>query len=378
VDLWAWGAGAPGRHARQGPSGLALSGGLDSALVGAALASHAPRHHALSWIAAPGVASEEQASRAEFLARFPQVQWHPVAARLGDPSDGFEGPDPADDPLVTGAPFRPARLALLQRARSLGLNLVLDGEGGDEIFSLGRRIGDFIAAGAWSDLTRVLARSPRRRSLIWRGLVVPRLPSPIGRAWNWREHRRRSPPWLAPAFWRAPATGEALAQSDLRAACASGRAATIDILGHPLTVGSRSDRSLMAARLGLEVCSPLFDRRIVSLALRLPPVLHWEPRGTKPFLRRVASARLPACFADRGKDVGSYRSARHQAITAAGPPAIAATVASCAPLAAQVRMPVVLDWLWRAHGGAVLPERIADALYALVTTARWMNAVARE
>jgi asparagine synthetase B (glutamine-hydrolysing) len=263
--------------------------------------------------------------------------------------------------------------------RDHGFSSMLDGDGGDELFGMSRRIGDLTSLRNWSRLGAVIASTRRRRALIWRGLIVPHLPG-LGRAaWNWREHRRLAgtPPWMSRRFWNDDATRQAREQADSWRLIDSSSVALAKILEHPGNAGSRSAQRLMAASLGLELRSPLLDRAIVEFVLGLPPELLWVSAESKSFLRAAGKGRLPSDVLNLEKHVDLHRFMRDRALSQEDPNAVARLVATNDLLVDLVETDVVCDSLRKVRQGA-LSDRDCEALYALIATARWMQAAAAE
>jgi asparagine synthase (glutamine-hydrolysing) len=361
---------------------LSLSGGLDSMFVGAALASHAAEHHAFSLVSKTRPDLDETPAIRAFCAQHPLVRWHPVACDL-EPAWALPPALPlvADDPIVTADPLRPARIRLMMHMREYGFRSALDGEGGDELFGMSRRLGDFVALGHWLSLAKVLATQKRRRASLWTGLVVPRLPPWVRSVWNLRRYRRSSEtlPWMTKQFWGDDATREAREQAGSWLTVDRSLAAFTRIVEHPGNVASKTAQRLAAACLGLELQSPMLDPTIIEFVLGLPPELLWTSPESKPFLRAAGQGRLPREVLQREKDVALFELMRHRALADREvQDVIGPLLASCELLVDRVDPRIVLDYLRRAGQGDRLSDRQASALYSTVATARWMGRVISE
>lgn len=277
-------------RAGAGTAGLSLSGGLDSAAIGAALAGRlgprpAAAHPARAYCSAWTCAFDDPEPR--FAAR--------SAAALGIPLEVVEAADCVPlgrldarwiEPEPTGDLF-PAQFnaSLARMAHATRVNL--DGQGGDEIFS-GETLLDEAARAALPRLALDALRT-------WTAVRRP----PIGlRSRRPPQALPRLPDYLA-AHWR-----ERLALPDrLRAAEATA-----------ITPGRRPGaRARLARRIWgpyleafdagftgvpIQTCWPFLDERVVRFALSLPP-LPWCV--DKHLLRRALAPLLPGEIAARPK-----------------------------------------------------------------------------
>jgi asparagine synthase (glutamine-hydrolysing) len=191
---------------------------------------------------------------------------------------------------------------LLAAARTAGADVVLDGQGGDELFGVaGFLLGDRLRAGrlisAWS-----LARNypefgddpPRRQ--VARLLNLQGVPAALPRALQEQLLARRPSPTPA---WLLPATA-ALHRETYHPWDWKRRSGPLwwrslaDVLTTGREVADIADyvrrRATMA---GLEGRSPWLSAPLVKLVLQLPPELNFDPRWTRALVREAARGLLP-------------------------------------------------------------------------------------
>jgi asparagine synthase (glutamine-hydrolysing) len=362
---------------------VSLSGGLDSSLIGASLAADCDEYHAFSLVGKTSSKSSEDRGLGDFRKHFGNVHLHAVAFEDCYVATGHATALPiADDPLIDGDPMRVAYVRLASAMRDLHFQSVLDGEGADELFWMARRFNDLTVGHQWTILTKTVETHARRRALLWRGLVVPRLPRWAQSLWARRERRRRiaRPPWLRNEFWKSSATLEAQDGAASWERISSSSAALMQLLENPMSLGSRTWRHLLGSVLGIEFRSPMLDSRIVHFAANLPAEFNWESGPSKPFLRRVARGRLPPSLIAREKDLSVYRRMRDRALCAAQleSSSLPAIFQASNIVANHVDFRIVDEFLTRMVLQMPLSDRVADPLYRLITTARWAAAIGAE
>jgi asparagine synthase (glutamine-hydrolysing) len=279
-----------------------LSGGLDSGAVAALLAGGGALPGLRSYSAVfPSHPTVDEGPLVEMLARTLRLDATTAEADLGPILDGAlayleEWQIPASSPNLF------FWLPLLTRAVGDGVRIMLDGEGGDELFGAPRYLlADEIRHGrpwnAWI-LGRRLPGARGRRALrplltVLRDYgIVPALPrwaQPAG--WLSRESR-------AVPSWFLPRTAAAFAES---------RATTwLDHAGPRWWLGlldaiTNDDGAVLARdhvrrrsrMVGLEPRHPLLDDDVVDLILETDPRHAFDPLLSRPLLREALRGVLP-------------------------------------------------------------------------------------
>jgi asparagine synthase (glutamine-hydrolysing) len=298
------------RLASDVPLGALLSGGIDSAVVVALMASASSKPVQTFTV---GFADERYDERAfaravaqRYGTQHEEIVLEPdAAATLPRLAEAF------DEPLGDEAALP---LYLICEAARNEVTVGLVGDGGDESFAGYER---YAAAALAEHVPRPVASAGAS--------MLRRLPA--GR------RERRSPVFRAARFLEAAAVprGERYGRlmqvfslserSDLWSRDAKDEIGTLTsagfLLGPPPAEGTtglqlldletylpgdllpKSDIASMAH--SLELRSPLLDRRVVELGLSLPDSLKQEGRTGKIALRRAFAAELPAEVAERGK-----------------------------------------------------------------------------
>ena len=281
-----------------------LSGGLDSSVV-AALAARANDGRSSDLLGLSGVFPQQP--------EFDESRWSwQVAQCAGLPYERVEVPGQdlltlanrwlAAWQLPLPTPGYVIEQPLLAFARHARIPVVLDGQGGDELFGVaGFVLGDRLRSGRLIEAWRLATRYPefgdrpsRRRVaklLQLQGLpaakpywVQQRMGSDrVSVLPSWllpcmvRLHRETADPWgwkrrRGPLWWRS--------------------------LADVLTVGRQTAdiADYVRRRAALEEVqgrSPLLSRSLVELALQLPPELNFDPRFTRALVRRSMVGILP-------------------------------------------------------------------------------------
>jgi asparagine synthetase B (glutamine-hydrolysing) len=363
---------------------LALSGGLDSAVVGAELCRHFPSVQALSLVARNFGDEHEAQGVAMFESAFPQT----VVRRI-DCSDADAFPQLGtlalrDDPPLVPLGLLPGRLRLWTSARDERTPDIFDGEGGDEIFSLflsplhALRRGDVRSA-----FNAVRGYNGSRRHLLVRSLVLPHLPPSIRRRWTMRSALGDLP---IPSYLRGdarshPAIAEATEQVLASFVHADFRDAIEGWLSGPTALGALLAQRTMASEIGVRLHSPLLDRSVVELALGLAPRWLLADGVPKGFLREASRGRLPDALGVRPKNTTMAETLARR---------ILSSVAARERLAAEPVRRRLDEWvrLDRVHGildliahGSEASEaapHLLSQMTALVSFADWYDRAHRE
>lgn len=274
------------------PTGVLLSGGLDSTSVAAVAAAsgHADTLHAYSALFPSDAAADES----EFVEiaiealRIPSSRQSVEAAGVLDASAEHvrEWRLPAASPNVFFQ--RP----LLERARAEGVETVLDGQGGDELF------------GCSPYLLGDLLRGLRLRSLRTRSLELangdPRAARSLRRSYalrgaapGWLRRRRPALHWLTPRASRLVESRRAPAWHALDGPrWWAWLADTLTTGRERMGVHDHLRRKFATER--LSGGHPLLDDlRLIELVLKLPPELAYDEELDRPVLRAGMRGLVP-------------------------------------------------------------------------------------
>jgi asparagine synthase (glutamine-hydrolysing) len=194
--------------------------------------------------------------------------------------------------------------ALIDRGRALGARVALDGNGGDQLFFVSNvYLADLLRAGRWRTLWREWkAKGGADPRDLFETAVQPLLPHAAVDALGWMRGRplrptmeRLLPSWIAPAFARKHAlrARERLLNPRLPRAGPAAREAYW-YLTAPYFPRAYGLVSAFALEMGVEVRSPLLDRRVVEFAAGRPREERNAGRETKRLLRAAMRGLLPA------------------------------------------------------------------------------------
>ena len=290
------------RVATPTPTGVLMSGGLDSASVAALAAAQAPgRITACSGVFPdhPRVDETELIAELRGALRLPgitaQVRPGGLLASAAHAAALWKLPLLSWDQFWT--------LPLLHAARAEGVRMVLGGDGGDELF--GPRsylLADRLRAGhpfqalqLAMELPGAAYRPPRRE--VARMLLDTAL---LG-ALPYRMHALLRKPFAAsgvPDWLRAKTREDLLASADPLAWKRLDGPRWWTSIAHGLTrgideIGIFEQQRQTAACAGMEARHPLFDFDLVELCLRQPPCASFDPARSRPLLRAAMSGLLP-------------------------------------------------------------------------------------
>lgn len=285
---------------------LSLSGGVDSAAIAYAMASSGEPLEAFS-IVAPNL----DASAEEPGLRLMERAFEPMRVTRVDASGAFAYPnteryDLRDDPPLLPMAFLAVRMHLWSTAAAAGFRTVIEGEGGDELFSSLATPLDAVLRGKWRTLIRQMLVRAGRKSLFQWGVALPLAPSALRTALARRWSGART--GLAPFMDRHLGT-----RREIVAAREQLLAGLVHVpfakaverwLESPMTIAGALCRTRLASSCGIALAWPLLDRKVIELALGLDPDDLLSQSGEdKAFLRMALRERIPDAVRARPKDV---------------------------------------------------------------------------
>jgi asparagine synthetase B (glutamine-hydrolysing) len=291
-----------------GRRALSFSGGMDSAALACAWLRSEKEARALSFVAEALDPRAEIVGIDSMAGAWPRLQVTRVDASA---ATAFPEPEPElrDDPPMTPLALLPARRLLWSSAQERGVETVIEGEGGDELFAMLPTPLDAIRGGRLAQAARHLFRSPGRRTLLEYGVWLPLLPGSARPAWLARRHTAdvHLPAFAAWATGQNPlvreATDEYLATLVHRPFADRLR----DWLAAPMVVGAWQSRRQQAATFGLQLDWPLLHRNVLELVLGLHEAGAIFGGSHKPFLRSTLEGAVPDGVRLAPKDIGLYR-----------------------------------------------------------------------
>jgi len=283
------------------PVGTSLSGGVDSStivMLSAALAGDHRRHAFTARF--PGYPRDEWRYADEVARQAEVVEHHAVEPTTADLiSDLEEFVIDQEEPLGSLSVY--AQWRVMAAAKEAGVVVLLDGQGGDELFG-GYPIAAGFAirsAGARRAL-RELAGAPRQAAALGRALAMETLPTTAKQAY-WR---RSATPYASQAVVHAgAANGQALHAEWLGRFDPLRRELGVEAFATSLPELLRyADRSSMAWSRELRL--PLLDRRIAEFAFSFPPEFLYSDGVSKRILRDVGRGLVPDAILARRDKVG--------------------------------------------------------------------------
>ena len=270
---------------------------------------------------------------------------------------------------------------LLRRAAADGADVVLDGEGGDELFGCARYLlADRLRAGRPVGALRLARRLPgmgahprvrwQRRALAKYGLRAA-LPHRLHIALRCARGRPVAPQWLTDRASRALAARDdawgwrlrpgPLWHAQLAAQLTSGIAQqAADQLRRDAALG------------GVELRHPLRDPELIDLLLALPPELGFDPHVDRPLLRRALAGELPpALLWDDAKP--AFNSVLTRALAGPDLPAVRALLADPHPLLAREVRSEHAAALLEPSAGREPPRAWALDVWRLASLELWLR-----
>ncbi|HEY9516902.1 MAG TPA: asparagine synthase-related protein [Gemmatimonadaceae bacterium] len=235
-------------------------------------------------------------------------------------------------------PFEMMNRALARTGQSLGARIVLDGNGGDQLFQASSSyLADLFAAGRWPSFVKEWrARGGGGWRELLRQTLLPSLPAPVLlRIANMRGGRpvvdtieRRPPAWIRARFAREHGLLDRERRHvPERGARSHAAYETAWQLTRPLIGRMTASLGTFALEEGVEHRSPFTDSRVLRFAASRPVSDRRSGRETKRLLRRAMKGLLPdEVLAPRPRRTGSPIRYLTGAIQAAMPDLIEQTM----------------------------------------------------
>ncbi len=294
--------------AQVGPTAVSFSGGLDSAALAVAGLRHADVLPAYSFVA-PGLGTHAEIGALDTMER----ALPGLSLSRFDASGTIDFPDLGpvlrDDPPLVPLALLPARMQLWARVHEAGLRVLIEGEGGDELFSMLPTPVDSLRRGHFIDVARHVLASGERRNLVKHGLLFPMLPRVMCRAWTALREPMES---HLPAFatWDArqhPLVQEATDEFHASLVHRPFEQHLQQWLSAPVVVGGALSRRHLAACFGLELAWPMLERNVLELVLGLHQRRLLRAGPQKTFLQDALKGIVPEEVRLLPKEIGLYR-----------------------------------------------------------------------
>ncbi|MFO0972324.1 MAG: asparagine synthase (glutamine-hydrolyzing) [Phycisphaerae bacterium] len=307
--------------------GSCLSGGLDSSAIVATIRAAPAERRSPNWsqhcfsAVLPGDALDEGAYVDAVHAAHPGLIDHrvvPEPARLLDQLDRllwFQ-----DEPFASPSIFM--QWEVMRAAQAAGIRVLLDGQGGDELFCgypgcrpayVADRVGRLRLIAALREWRAAPAPGELSRGALLMRAAGQLLPRPVGAALrDWRD--RRAAPHLAGELWTAqpearPPYRQRVPQTPPQARPPIARCGRFEAFCWRLLVADSlpallhyEDRNSMAH--GIEARVPWLDGPLVEFALRLPSDEKLRGGELKRIVRRALADRLPPAVSQRRDKIG--------------------------------------------------------------------------
>ena len=282
------------------PVGTSLSGGIDSStivMLSSELAGDHTRHAFTARF--PGYERDEWPYAAEVAERAHVVEHHavePTAAEAAADLDRLV----LDEEEPVGSLSVYAQWRVMQAAHETGVTVLLDGQGGDELF------GGYPISPGFAVRTRglravfaELAAGPSRAPAVGRSVAVDFLPGSARRSYL----RHVAAPYASREAASSAAQDRRSRESWISGADPLRRELLAEAFETSLPELLRyGDRSSMAHSRELRL--PFLDRRIAELAYSLPPSWVYEHGVTKRILRDAGRGLVPEAILRRTDKVG--------------------------------------------------------------------------
>jgi len=284
-----------------------LSGGLDSATVAAtASASAGGRVTAYSGTFPGEPAADESARIAEVRdwLGIPVVEHafageSPLAASV-EFMKAWEVPSDSPNIFI----WRP----LMRRAVADGVDVMLDGEGGDELFGCARYLlADLLRGGRLRAAMRIARSLPGMGEKphpvwLWRAFtkygIRPLIPRAVHEPMRRARSRSRGPDWLKTEAAASHRKGHDSWAWKLREGPRWWAELADTLTDWSEAIGAPDQFRRDGAMYGFEQRHPLRDPELVDLMLSLPPHLSFDPELDRPLARRAMRDLLPPAVLD--------------------------------------------------------------------------------
>lgn len=290
------------------PIGAALSGGIDSSAIVAAMRLVAPYAdlHAFSYIADDPVVSEE--SWVDLIGRHTSATVHKVRAAPEDLTADLENLIATqDEPFGSTSIY--AQYRVFRLAQQHGIKVMLDGQGADEMLAgyrqyIPARLSSLLGQGHWLDAIRFAHRAallPGMRGRVRLCLQAIRLMMPA--AGQQLANRWLVPTWLnADWFHRQGVALTAAHGNRQRDRMREELRETLTSTSLPMLL-RYEDRNSMASSIESRV--PFLTPDLADFLLRLPEQYLLSPDGTsKSVFRRAMRGIVPDAILDRRDKIG--------------------------------------------------------------------------
>jgi asparagine synthase (glutamine-hydrolysing) len=375
------------------PTAVWLSGGRDSPAVFAA-GMHARRGMQngrllvpISWSHPPGDSGRENET-IEDITRFWEVEPSWVDAQ-GVPMF----PHPASRSSWGAEPFAPPFETLTRElarvGRDLGASIALDGYGGDFLFHVSRvYLADLVARGrvthALRDWRKMDGTGAGLRGFFAYG-VQPNLPRWSRRALSIARGGRPlrdpmeqvAPPWVSPRFVQKSGLAdrfESLGPASQGGSSATEREARF-YLSHQFFARVNARMAGYALEQGVEVRSPLLDRRVVAFALSRPREDRNKAGDNKRLLRAAMRGLLPDhVLAMRRYKTGTLTSYFNKHMKTAGLEQLTALLPAPALAAAGIIEPALLIQAVARYREEGVAYAHAESLFCTLQAELWLRA----
>jgi asparagine synthase (glutamine-hydrolysing) len=308
------------------PTGVLLSGGMDSGSVASAAGwlrerdpGLTPELRSYSWAFAEHPECDERAVSDVVVARYGLVPTDVPADGNGALACYPEHAPDLDDPFLGG--FQPLIEHALALARDHGVGVLLGGDRGDLLVGdTGLRHLDLLRAGRWAALRTAMAEQHRVLNDPWTrmvahhlvGGVVSRLRRRSLREWGtWLQARAGGatqdstvPAWVRAELLDRVDIDGAVSADHLPPGLDAGQASRYRYVFTPMHLRGVAWSERTYARYGLGFADPFSDRRLVELVVALPqaalnrpgdpskPLMREAVRGLMPEAARLASAKV--------------------------------------------------------------------------------------